>query len=61
MEKKKKVYMELLDASYQSGEPVNYSFPTGSEREGSLLPEKVEPDRLFCQALSTANGSYKVP
>lgn len=57
---KKKIYMELLDASYQSGEPVNYSFPSPSKRE-FLLPEKAEPDGLFCQAPSTANGSGKVP
>lgn len=52
--------MELLDAPYQSGEPVNYSFPSPSKRE-FLLPEKAEPDGLFCQAPSTANGSGKVP
>ena len=31
------------------------------QKRGSLLPEKLEPDWLFCQAPSTANGSDKVP
>ena len=35
--------------------------PNSKQKRGSLLPEKVEPDQLFCQAPSTANGSDKVP
>ena len=33
--------MELLDASYQSGEPVNYSFPTRSKREEVYSQKKL--------------------
>ena len=33
--------MELLDASYHSGEPVNYSFPTVGKREEVCSQKKL--------------------
>lgn len=41
LNEKKKIYMELLDASYQSGEPVNYSFPSPSKREEVYSQRKL--------------------
>ena len=41
LNEKKKIYMELLDASYHSGEPVNYSFPTVSKREEVCSQKKL--------------------
>ena len=59
---KKKIYMELLDTSYQSGEQVNYSFSTLSKREEvycqknlNLIGSSVKP-----QAQLTAVTRYHI-
>ena len=59
-EKKKNLYgaFRCLLPVWGAGELF---LPISKQKRGSLLPEKAEPDGLFCQAPSTANGSGKVP
>ena len=68
MEKKPKVLIEKkknLYGAFRCLLPVwrasELFLPNCKQKRGSLLPEKVEPDWLFCQAPSTANGSDNVP